>query len=235
MNILGKRLVIAIQARLSSSRFPGKVLKPFLGKTVIDTLVANLRLTSIPVYVLTSDDESDLPLAEHLENTMTPYYRGSLLSPANRYLSFMNEFEFEYVIRISGDSPLLHPENVLRCVNEVKENHLYDLITNVYPRTFPSGQSVEFIPKKTLTKLLNLNLSANDHEHVTSFIYSNYMKFHIANLVNPSPTLLPKMSLDYPHELSSLNNLGQFMIDNGLFGVSWYEAANKIHSSGKFT
>lgn len=228
MTMLDSKVAIGIQARLSSTRFPKKVLAPFLGVTVIENLLLNLSKQSIPTFVLTSKESSDLPLVAHLTSRKIPLHQGSLNSLIYRYFSFMDYHGLEYVIRISGDSPLLHPRIVQDCIHLAELHSNFDLVTNVFPRTFPSGQSVEIIPKRTLARLLDENLDENCHEHLTLFIYKNSKKFRILNHHNPFLGKLPKMSLDNFEELNQLELIGEYMKRNDLLDKEWIDCAESI-------
>jgi len=153
MEFNSEKLVIAIQARVSSRRFPGKVLVPFLGSNIIGHLLDNLKCLNLPIYVLTSEEDSDLPLVDYLIKSRIPYYRGSLHSLVNRYHSFMQDTGFHYLIRISGDSPLFHPSLVQFCVDTASKSGDFDLISNVFPRTFPSGQSIELFSHELMAEV----------------------------------------------------------------------------------
>jgi spore coat polysaccharide biosynthesis protein SpsF len=222
-------IAIAIQARTSSKRFPNKVLAPFLNTTVILHLVRSLQILNLPIFVLTSEEESDTPLADYLAKKNISFYRGSLNSVAERYASFMKYSGFENLIRISGDSPLLHPSLVELCIETAKESSGFDLVTNVFPRTFPSGQSVELLTFSLLSAVLENSSNSSYLEHVTSYVYSNAESFCIRNFSNPFTYSLPKMSLDFPEELSSLEILGRHILKEDLYRSSWMSTAQSIH------
>ena len=99
-------------------------------------------MCSSDLFVLTSEEKSDDLLTNFLEDRGQQVFRASLNDVLGRYVLFADTFSFSNIVRISADSPLLHPEiitGVLRLNNESR----FDLVTNVYPRTFPKGQSVE--------------------------------------------------------------------------------------------
>jgi spore coat polysaccharide biosynthesis protein SpsF len=223
------QIPIAIQARTSSKRYPNKVLAPFLDTTVIFHLIRNLQILNLPIFVLTSEEDSDTPLTDYLASKHIPFFRGSLNSVVERYMSFMNYSGYENVIRISGDSPLLHPSLVQLCIDSAKESSEFDLVTNVFPRTFPSGQSIELVSRSLLKAVLRNTSHSNHLEHVTSYAYSNAEMFCIRNFSNPFTHSLPKMSLDFPEELSSLEIFGRHILKEDLYNSSWLLTAKSIH------
>lgn len=230
MDFNSEKLAIAIQARMSSQRFPGKVLMPFLGSNIIGHLVNNLKYLNLPIYVLTSQEDSDLPLVDYLIQSRVLYYRGSLRSVVHRYHSFMQETGFQYVIRISGDSPLFHPSLIQFCLEAASETDNFDLVSNVFPRTFPSGQSIELFSRELTASILKLSDDSEHLEHVTPYVYTNANKFNIVNFQNPFIKPLPKMSLDLPSELSTLETIGGHLLRENLYKASWLSAAKSIHS-----
>jgi spore coat polysaccharide biosynthesis protein SpsF len=92
-------------------------------------------------------------------------------------------------LRISGDSPLIDFRLINKSINIFKKNKRFDLITNVFPRTFPSGQSVEIIKTSALGKNLKF-FSKLDKEHVTRYFYRNSPKFKIKNFANKKKLVL---------------------------------------------
>jgi spore coat polysaccharide biosynthesis protein SpsF len=99
---------------------------------------------------------------------------------ASRALEAANKYGFDSFVRISGDSPLINHRFVDYGIS-LFNNHDYDLVTNIHPRTFPKGQSVEIIHTKTLSKILQKKISVEENEHVTKFFYNNHDKFKILN------------------------------------------------------
>ena len=95
-------------------------------------------------------------------------------------LQFLREKIF---LRISGDSPLIDYRIINKSINIFKKNKNFDLITNIFPRTFPSGQSVEIIKTNLLGKNLKF-FSKLDKEHVTRYFYRNFLRFKIKNFKN---------------------------------------------------
>lgn len=205
---MGIDIALVIQARTSSSRFPEKVLSPLRGIPMLLWTINYCRKTNLPLFVLTSTDKSDDQLIGMLEKNYVSYYRGSLENVVSRYLSFMREHQVKKVVRISGDSPLINPDVILKVIAQDQEYADADLTTNVFPRSFPKGQSVEVIPRKSLELLSDRNLSESDIEHVTPYFYANFKEFKINNLNNDEDLSLINLSVDTREDLLRVN---QFM------------------------
>ena len=203
---MGLDIAIVIQARMSSSRFPKKVLSPLCGMPMLMWTINYCREVNLPLFVLTSTDESDNQLVGMLEKNDVSYYRGSLENVVSRYLSFMREHQVKKVARISGDSPLINPDVISKVIKEDQEYAGADLTTNVFPRSFPKGQSVEIIPRKSLELLMDRNLSKSDIEHVTSYFYANSKEFKINNSKNDKDLSFINLSVDTKEDLLRINH-----------------------------
>jgi spore coat polysaccharide biosynthesis protein SpsF len=203
---MGIDIALVIQARTSSSRFPEKVLSPLCGTPMLLWTINYCRKVNLPLFVLTSTDKSDDQLIGMLEKNYVSYYRGSLENVVSRYLSFMKEHQVKKVVRISGDSPLINPDIILRVIEQDQELADADLTTNVFPRSFPKGQSVEVIPRKSLELLSDLDLSESDIEHVTPYFYANSKEFKINNLNNDKDLSFINLSVDTKEDLLRINH-----------------------------
>ena len=232
---MGIDIAIVIQARTSSSRFPEKVLSPLCSVPMLMWTINYCREVNLPLFVLTSTDESDDLLVGMLEKNDVSYYRGSLENVVSRYLSFMRENEVKKVVRISGDSPLINPDVVLKVIAQDQELADADLTTNIFPRSFPKGQSVEVIPRKSLELLRDRSLSESDIEHVTPYFYANYKEFKINNLNNTEDLSSINLSVDTKEDLLRVN---QFMALKSLnyssSALSWEKFSKAIVESRIF-
>ncbi len=205
---MGIEIALVIQARMSSSRFPEKVLSPLCGTPMLLWTINYCRKINLPLFVLTSTDYSDDQLVGVLEKNDVNYHRGSLENVISRYLSFMREHQVKKVVRISGDSPLISPDVISKVIAQDQEYADADLTTNIFPRSFPKGQSVEVIPRKSLELVIDRNLSESDIEHVTPYFYANSKEFKINNLDNDEDLSFINLSVDTKEDLLRVN---QFM------------------------
>jgi len=197
-------LLLIIQARSSSKRFPNKVLYPIKKKPVIIRVILNaLKSKKVSkLLIATSNNRSDDELVNFLKKKNFNVFRGSLSNVADRLLKAAQINNSKYFIRISGDSPLIDYKIIDRAIKIFKKDKKNkDLITNVFPRTFPSGQSVEIIKTKILKENLS-KMSKSEKEHVTTFFYKYFKRFRIINFKNFSKfKKKDKMSLDFRSDL----------------------------------
>lgn len=198
---------IFIQARMSSSRYPGKMLAPFKGMPLIRHVVERCRATSKAdnVIVLTSSDVSDDPLEAYLKSVNIPYYRGDLYNVVDRFQGALQEFPCDYFVRICGDSPFIEASLIDSLLSSTL-NEGYDFVSNVAHRTFPKGQSVEIMKSQVFQELLSKTLTDHECEHVTPYFYSNindYKYLFVESKANLSPL---NMCVDTLEDLKALED-----------------------------
>jgi spore coat polysaccharide biosynthesis protein SpsF len=199
---------IFVQARMSSRRFPGKMLALLSGRPLIDHVVERCAKAFGPdaVLVATSVDPSDDALAQHLERQGRRVVRAELDDVVKRFQRCLAAHPCDWFVRISGDSPLIDPELIAR-VAEHRAPQL-DLVTNVQVRTFPPGQSVEVIRATCFTQLDSDSLSAEEREHATQVFYRSPGKYRIRNIVSRDPELAKRpMTVDTPPDLAAVEAL----------------------------
>jgi spore coat polysaccharide biosynthesis protein SpsF len=172
-----------IQARMSSQRFPGKVLAPFRGKPLIAQVLGQVTqaVAADAVVVATSGEPADDPLAAYVREMGIAVFRGPLENVFRRFQLCLEAYPCTWFVRICADSPLLSSE-LLQGVMAHRQRLDVDLITNVYPRTFPKGQSVEMLRAETFAAIPADLLTAEEQEHVTQYYYNNPDRFKILNL-----------------------------------------------------
>ena len=160
----------------------------------------------VDIIISTSKNKEDDKLVKFLINKKIRYHRGPLNNVAKRLYDTAIFKKQNYFLRISGDSPLIDFRLINKIINIFEKNKNFDLITNTYPRTFPSGQSVEIIRTATLGKSLKF-FSKLDKEHVTRYFYRNSKKFKIKNFINKQQYNIKKLSIDTPNELKLILKL----------------------------
>jgi spore coat polysaccharide biosynthesis protein SpsF (cytidylyltransferase family) len=199
-------LIVIIQSRMTSRRYPGKMLAPFLGKPVLAHVVHRLKKTLInPLIVLaTSDEIADDPLAIYSQQLGLKVVRGSRDDVMKRFILSLKQYKCDAFFRVCGDSPLLLPFLFDKAVSIFKSSS-YDLVTNIYPRTFPVGMSVELIKTKTFIETEKKIIDKEDREHITKYFYNHSNDFQINN-IECLKTINPKLKLavDEPEDIQKL-------------------------------
>lgn len=222
-----QKIVILIQARFSSKRLPGKVLHPLCDTEILGMLWKNLSEIGIPMVLLTSENDSDLPLAEYCQQNSMNFFRGPLDNVAQRFANYLHQNPFEYFIRISADSPLLDPEVVNQAIKLCQEE-AYDLVTNVLKRTYPKGQSVELVKTKTFLSLQSEMTTPEQREHVTKIFYETPDAFNIRNFESGGQFGHIQLSVDTPEDL---NIIEKMLLKNQCKKASWNHWVELYHST----
>jgi len=183
-------MIAIIQARMSSRRFPGKVLAPFHGRPIIAHVCDRVGgvLGRDAVVVATSLEPSDDPLVAYLDSLGIASHRGPLDDVLGRFVSCARGYPGRAVLRISADSPALDEAVIRRVVAEAKA-HDVDLVTTTCPRTFPKGTNAEILSAAALVRLDRLATTPHHREHVTAYAYEHPDEFTISNVTSGDPGL----------------------------------------------
>lgn len=191
------RVIALIQARLSSQRLPGKILMPLAGQPILLWLVEALGHAAQldAVAIATSTDSSDDATARFAGERGVSCYRGSLDDVAERLLLAGEACRADAVVRISGDSPLLDPQIVDRAVALFRERPVH-IVTNVRPRSFPKGQSVEVIALDALRTAVSGMTQASEREHVTPHLYAHPQTYAMRTFSADPPRPEVQLSVD---------------------------------------
>lgn len=148
---------------------------------VINQLKKSKKITNI--LIATSKYKQDDDIENFCKSKKIKIYRGSLNNVASRFLEVSKFYKLKRFIRVSCDSPFLDHKLIDLGIDLSKKSN-FDIITNVFPRTYPKGLSFEIIKKTILEKFLH-KFSDYDKEHVASFFYKNHKKFNIYNFFAP--------------------------------------------------
>lgn len=194
--------VAVLQARMSSTRLPGKVMKPLAGRPMIERQLERLRRceTLERIVVATSDDPSDDVLAAHLESIGVPVFRGSLTDVLARYLGAARAFGIEgQMVRLTADCPLADPGVIDDCVRLHRELGV-DYVSNGRRRTYPHGLDVEVFEVGALEIAGREATDPYDREHVTPFIYRHPERFSLGELVQATDESHLRWTVDTPED-----------------------------------
>jgi spore coat polysaccharide biosynthesis protein SpsF len=174
------RVAIVVVARMTSSRLPGKSLMMLAGETLLGRVLQRTRQSREAdcIIVATTSDPSDDPIEEWCISAGVHCFRGSLTNVALRVFEAARTVGAYGVVRVSADSPFIDPALIDYAI-QLFRSHDADLVTNVFPRTFPKGESIEVIAADTLEHLLLAQLTPNQQEHVTKVFYDFPERFVI--------------------------------------------------------
>lgn len=171
---------------MTSTRLPGKVMKPILGLPMIFREIERIRRarTLSHLVVATSDSPTDDPLVDVCRNANLVVYRGALDDVLSRYAGAANEYKPVDVVRLTGDCPLIDPSVIDRVVMQ-HQSRGADYTSNVSPPTYPDGLDVEVMKMSALVTANKKATSPAEREHVTLYIARRPDQFRIENVPNP--------------------------------------------------
>ncbi len=233
--------VAIIQARMGSSRLPGKVLMDIAGKTMIQRVVERTRLarTLDAISIATTIDASDNPIAAFAISTGVSCTRGSLHDVLDRYYRAARTLNADIIVRITADCPVIDPTLVDQAVETLIDGG-YDFVANrlppPFPRSFPIGLDVEACTFDALQWAWMGADQSFQHEHVMPFIYEGVTlntedpKLHTGvsprgfkiALLNHTPDYGSlRWTVDTPEDLEFMRRMFNTLEDKN--GFTWYD------------
>lgn len=165
------KIVGIVQARMSSTRLPGKVLKPLAGRPMLERLVERLLEARLidGIVIATSDQAEDDPIEVLARETGVGCFRGSMTDVLDRYYQAACRFKAGHVVRITGDCPLIDPE-IIDAVLEVHLKGGFDYSTNTWVLTYPDGLDTDVMQFSALEQAWLEAQLPSEREHVTPYI-----------------------------------------------------------------
>jgi spore coat polysaccharide biosynthesis protein SpsF len=174
-------MILAIlQARMSSTRLPGKVLKILQGKPMIshqiDRILKSKKIDKL--IIATSNEKSDDSLETIAKNSNVDYFRGSLKNVLTRFYNAAFQCQPKHIVRLTGDCPLSDPEIIDQVISFYLSGN-YDYVSNSVEATFPDGLDVEIFSFQSLQEAFNEAQLPSQREHVTPFINSQPDRYQL--------------------------------------------------------
>ncbi|QLE59138.1 cytidylyltransferase domain-containing protein [Nostoc sp. TCL26-01] len=193
-------MIIAIlQARVTSSRLPGKVLKPILGIPMLVHQIERIKQTKMidRLLVATSLDITDDPIEQCCQQIGIECFRGKLDDVLDRFYQTASSIFPEHIVRLTGDCPLCDPE----LIDKIIIHHLtgnFDYTSNTVKATFPDGLDVEIFRFSCLEQAWKEANLPSQREHVTPFIHSQPHRFHVGQYQNNVDLSYLRWTVDEP-------------------------------------
>tara|TARA_B110000014_G_C20123532_1_gene596753 strand:- start:385 stop:1155 length:771 start_codon:yes stop_codon:yes gene_type:complete len=198
-----------IQARMGSSRLPGKVMMKIDSKnSVLDLIINQLKYSKFLENIIiatTSKTEDDVIEKFCLKNSLR-CFRGSEKDVLDRYYQCSKKFNLKHIIRITADCPLIDPEIVDKVIEKYKVGQ-FDYFTNILIRTFPIGTDVEIFSFETLEKMWKDAKLPSEREHVTTYIRNKKLDCKFGNLENVEKLGNLRFTLDRYEDLQLIKKI----------------------------
>jgi spore coat polysaccharide biosynthesis protein SpsF len=199
-----------LQARMTSSRLPGKVMAPVLGEPMIGRQVERLRRARLidRLVVATSTDPSDDPLAAYCESLDVGVFRGPLDDVLGRFnAALARHGDAAAVVRLTADCPLTDPELIDRVVAHHHEADADYTSNTLGTRTYPHGLDVEVIRPAVLVEAAEQATDPYEREHVTPYIYRRPQTYRLAGVTRCESLAGLRWTVDFPEDLAFVRDV----------------------------
>lgn len=204
------KTVAIIQARMTSTRLPGKVLKNVLGKPLLGYQLERVgRCRTIDeTVVATTVNATDDKVVEFVEGEGLRTWRGSEADVLSRYAGAAEMADADLVVRLTADCPLVDPALVDKVVETLRDSEpSLDFVSNMTPRTLPRGLDAEGIRSTALMAAHHEASARQEREHVTPFLYNNKDRFACRYLLHDPPIEGHRWTVDHPEDFELVRRI----------------------------
>lgn len=199
-----------IEARMVSTRLPGKTLAPIMGRPMLELLIERLRCARLldDIVVATTDRPEDTAIEVLANRLNVGCYRGSSEDVLDRVLRAAQHYQVDLVVEVTGDCPLIDPDIVDQVV-QLALGTGYDYVANNLILTYPRGLDVRAFPTKTLAEVAMRTDDPADREHVSLYIYEHPERYRIMNIESDLPEKWQgvRLTVDTAEDLLVVNNI----------------------------
>ena len=198
-----------IQARMGSSRLPGKTLiKLNQYRTTLDFVVNQLSFSALldKIVIATTNLEQDNIIETNAKTLGIDCFRGSSDDVLDRYYHCAKKFQINTIVRITSDCPLIDPQIVDQAIRKYQSED-YDYVTNTLSRSYPIGTDVEIFSFEILEKTWQKAILPSEREHVTLFIRNKKLNFKLGNLKNSKNLGHLRWTLDREEDLNLIRKI----------------------------
>jgi len=204
-----KKIVAIIQARMGSSRLPGKVLKELSGCTILELIIQRVSLTKglSDIVVSTSTNKKDDVIESWAKKKEVKYYRGSEHDVLDRFYQTAKTFKADLIVRITADDPLKDHEIIEEALNFFDHIEDLDYCSNTIVPSYPEGLDVEVFKFSALEKAWNEAVLKSEREHVTPFIWKNDQLFKSKNFTLKEDLSEWRWTVDNPEDYEFMQEI----------------------------
>lgn len=234
------KTVIISQARMTSTRLPGKILKEVLGKSLLEYQIERLRRVKLAdeLIIATTVNNTDQAIVELCEKLGVKYYRGSEEDVLSRYYEAAQQYRADVVVRVTSDCPLIDPAVVDYIIEYYLANqNEYDYVSNTLLRTYPRGMDTEVFPFRVLEEAHNKADKPAEREHVTPFLYDPAHAYKVAQITYNEDQSWYRWTVDTVEDFTLISKMLEllypqnkhFSLEDGLDLVNRYPELKEIN------
>lgn len=219
-----------IQARIGSTRLPGKVMMPVRNKPLL-YYVINQTLHSKKIeklIIATTELVQDNKIVDFVNSLGVEIYRGNELDVLDRYYQCAKKYGANTIVRITSDCPLIDPQLIDKCIIEFEKND-FDYFSNINRKEgdkwiyhlsgFPSGFAVEVLTFNALEDAWKNAKKPSEREHVTQYILNNQTLFKIGNMENFSDYSDIRLTVDHKVDFDLVKSIIEYFPENEIFNL----------------
>jgi spore coat polysaccharide biosynthesis protein SpsF len=229
---MGKSLktIAIVQARMGSTRFPGKVMADLCAQPMLSVLLHRLKMTSglDEIIVATTWHKTDDVLVNWLDKHGVDYFRGSENDVLDRFHKCASYKNADLIVRVTADDPLKDHKIIERALSIYAAEKTVDYVSNTLNPTFPEGLDIEVFSFAALDRTFREATLSTDREHVTPYIWRNTSKFNIVNFTMESNLSMWRWTVDKPKDLEFVTAVFSHFGNN--IGISYIDIINLIYS-----
>jgi spore coat polysaccharide biosynthesis protein SpsF len=197
---------------MSSTRLPGKVLMPVLGKPLLEHLVERLKRVTLSddIIVATTKNSADDVIERFCQDQAISCYRGNEEDVLSRYYEAAVTYSADVIVRVTGDCPLLDPALVDEAIRYFIDHHPnYAYVSNVQKRTYPRGMDIEVFSFESLAEAFYDATKPSEREHVTPYLYQYTKHFNTGHLIAESDHSAKRWTVDTKEDYELIRNIFQ--------------------------
>jgi spore coat polysaccharide biosynthesis protein SpsF len=204
------KTVIIVQARMGSTRLPGKILKTVLDRPLLSYQIERLRRVTLAdqLLIATTLQAADQVIVRLCQQEGVDTFRGSEEDVLNRYYLAAREAKATTVVRVTSDCPLIEPAVIDRAIATLLENSdKFDYVSNGLERTYPRGMDVEAFTFEALERAEREAKEASEREHVTLYMVRHPELFRLASIKAESDNSRYRLTVDTPEDFELIKRL----------------------------
>ncbi|WP_187647939.1 cytidylyltransferase domain-containing protein [Nitrosophilus labii] len=203
-------LFVIIQARMTSTRLPGKVMLPLCGKTVLEVMIERLNRFAKNIIIATTDDGSEKPIIELCEKKRLRFFRGDTNNVLDRYYKATTAFgakNSDTIVRLTSDCPLIDQEILKKMLEEFGKKKC-DYLSNTIERSFPRGLDIEIFSFEALKRVYENAKMEFEKEHVTTHIHTTHKdEFMICQYKDKEDNSKYRLTLDEEADYEAIKEI----------------------------
>jgi spore coat polysaccharide biosynthesis protein SpsF len=204
------KTVIIVQARMTSTRLPGKVLKPVLGKPLLAYQLERLTRCTLAdeIVIATTLNSADDPIVALAAKHDVASFRGSEDDVLSRYHGAALAHRADTIVRVTSDCPLIDPAVIDRVIRKFSDTPgRYDYVSNTLQRSYPRGMDTEVFSFQALDQALRESTTPAEREHVTPFIYRNPARYKLGNVAYATDESRHRWTVDTAEDLEFVRRM----------------------------